>query len=153
MSGALYTGNAGNPVTGWVNSSGNLLNRFGTFAATDEGFYDLSGIPLPPGEAHADYQLTFEAINPLYTAAESVGPYTLGQVIPSGVLPTVTLRGLSAGSTVSQNETLENSAVDANSGADGTETAPVPVPVTGQWMARLSAYGHSSWLRWHLRSG
>jgi hypothetical protein len=153
VSGALYTGNAGNLVTGWVDSSGYSLSRFGTFTATDEGAYDLSGIPLPPDQTQADYQLTFEAVNPLYTSGESVGPYTLGQVIPSGVLPTVILRGLSAGSSVLQDETLENSAVDANSGADGTEAAPVPVPVTGQWMARLSGHGHSSWLRWRVRGG
>jgi hypothetical protein len=153
VTGSLYTGDAGNPVTGWADSSGNSLDRFGTLAATDEGAYDLSGIPLPPGETQADYQLTFEAVNPLYTAAESVGPYTLGQVIPSGALPTVILRGLAAGSTVVQDEIFENSAVDANSGADGTERAPVPVPATGQWMARLSGHGHSSWLRWRLRGG
>ncbi len=140
-------------INGIVNSAGEPLNQFGTVTATDEGWYDLSGIPLPPGATQADYQLTFEAINPLYTGAESVGPYTLGQVTPSGTMPVVILRGLTAGAVILQNETIADSDGDANSGGDGNESAPAAVPVNGEWLARLSAYGHESWLRWHMRSG
>jgi hypothetical protein len=153
VSGQLFTGNAGNPIDGFVNNTDEWSNQFGTVAATDEGWYDLSGIPLPPGATQADYQLTFEAINPLYTGNESVGPYAVGQVNPSGTMPTVILRGLSAGSVVMQNEAIADSAADANSGGDGAETAPVAVPVDGEWLARLSGYGHTSWLRWHMRGG
>jgi hypothetical protein len=153
VSGQLYIGNAGNLITGIADSAGQPLNKFGTVSATDEGWYDLSGIPLPPGETQANYQLTFEAINPLYTGNESVGPYSLGQVNPSGTMPTVILRGLTAGSVTIENEIIANSAADANSGGDGTEAAPAAVPINGEWLARLSAYGHSSWLRWHMRGG
>jgi len=153
VSGSLYIGNAGNPITGVLDSSGNPLSRYGTVTVTDEGFYDLSGIPLPPGATEADYQLTFEAINPLYTGTESVGPYTLGQVMPSGALPAVILRGRTAGSAVVQNEMFAGAGIDANSGGDGTDGDPVGVPVTGQWMARLNGYGHSSWLQWRVRGG
>ncbi len=153
VSGQLFIGNAGNSITGLVNSSGQPLNQFGTATATLEGWYDLSGIPLPPGATLANYQLTFEPINPLYTGAESVGPYSLGQVTPSGTMPVVVLRGLTPGSTTIQNEVIAASAGDANSGGDGLESAPVVVPVTGEWLARLSGYGHQSWLRWHMLSG
>ncbi len=153
LSGQFFIGNAGNPIGGTIDNNGNPFNQFGTVTATDEGWYDLSGIPLPPGTTQADYLLTFEAINPLYTGAESVGPYSLGQVNPSGTMPTVILRGLTAGSTTVQNETIADSAGDANSGGDGTEAAPAAVPVNGEWLARLSAYGHSSWLRWHMHGG
>ena len=153
VSGQFFIGNAGNPIDGTVNNNGDPFNQFGTVTATDEGWYDLSGIPLPPGVTQADYQLTFEAINPLYTGNESVGPYSLGQVNPSGTMPTVILRGLTAGSTTIQNETIADSAGDANSGGDGTETTPAAVPVNGEWLARLSGYGHASWLRWHMRGG
>jgi hypothetical protein len=153
VSGQLFIGNAGNLIDGFINSIGAPLDQFGTVAATDEGWYDLSGIPLPPGATEADYQLTFEAINPLYTGTESVGPYTLGQVNPSGTMPTVIVRGLTAGSVIVENQTIGDSAGDADSGGDGTETAPADVPVNGEWLARLSGYGHMSWLRWHMRGG
>jgi hypothetical protein len=153
VSGQLFIGNAGNLVNGRTNNAGQALNQFGTVTAADEGSYDLSGIPLPPGVTQADYQLTFEAINPLYTGGESVGPYTLGQVHPSGTMPTVILRGLAAGSVTVQNETIADSAADANSGGDGTEAAPATVPIDGEWLARISAYGHLSWLRLHMRGG
>ena len=153
VSGQLFIGNAGNLINGVANNAGQALDEFGTSTATDEGSYDLSGIPLPPGATQADYQLTFEAINPLYTGNESVGPYTLGQVDPSGAMPTVILRGLTAGSVTIQNEAITDSAGDANSGGDGTETTPATVPINGEWLARLSDYGHTSWLRWHMRGG
>jgi hypothetical protein len=153
VSGAMFIGDAGNLINGITNSSGQPLSEFGTTAATNEGWYDLSGIPLPPGATQADYQLVFEAVNPLYTGDESVGPYALGQVNPSGTMPTVILRGLTAGSAVVQNETIADSAADPNSGGDGTEAAPAAVPGAGEWLARLSAYGHASWLRWHMRGG
>jgi hypothetical protein len=153
VSGQLFLGNAGNLIDGTVNRAGQALDEFGTVTATDEGWYDLSGIPLPPGATEADYRLTFEAINPLYTGNESVGPYTLGQVSPSGTMPTVIVRGLTAGSAIIENEVIADSAGDANSGGDGTETAPAAVPVNGEWLARLSGYGHMSWLRWHMRGG
>ncbi len=153
VSGQLFIGNSGNSITGVVNSSGEPLNQFGTATATLEGWYDLSGIPLPPGATQADYQLTFEPINPLYTGSESVGPYSLGQATPSGTMPVVVLRGLTPDSTAIQNEVIADSAGDANSGGDGVESAPVVVPVTGEWLARFSGYGHQSWLRWHMRGG
>ncbi len=149
----MFTGDAGNLVNGVVNNSGQSLEQFGTVTAAFEGWYDLSGIPLPRGVTQADYQLTFEAINPLYTGTESVGPYSLGQVTPSGTMPVVILRGLAVGSTTEVDETIADSAGDANSGGDGVEAAPAAVPTTGEWLARLSAYGHESWLRWHVRGG
>jgi hypothetical protein len=153
VSGQLFIGDAGNLINGTANGAGQPLDEFGTIAATDEGRYDLSGIPLPPGAMRADYQLTFEAINPLYTGNESVGPYVLGQVNPSGTMPTVILRGLTAGSVTVENEIIGDSAGDVNSGGDGTEATPVAVPVNGEWLARISGYGHLSWLRWHMRGG
>ena len=153
ISGRLFIGNAGNLIDGFINNIGAPFDQFGTVTALDEGWYDLSCIPLPPGQTQADYQLTFEAINPLYTGEESVGPYTLGQVAPSGTMPTVILRGLTAGSAIIQNETIGDSAGDENSGGDGTEASPASFPVNGEWLARLSGYGHASWLRGHIRGG
>ncbi len=108
-------------------------------------------MPLPPGISSADYQLTFEAINPLYTGTVSVGPYTTGQTAPSGTMPVIDLGTLVAGSAVTQTVVIGDAADEAQSGADGTETAPAAVPVTGEWTARLTGYGHSSWFQWWAR--
>jgi hypothetical protein len=68
-------------------------------------------------------------------------------------MPVVILRGLTAGSSTVLDETIADSAGDPNSGGDGAEAAPAAVRTTGEWLARLSASGHESWLRWHVPGG
>lgn len=151
VSGVFFQGNAGNPVTGTNDSSGNPLNRFGSDDGGLEGYFDLSGVPLPAGVTSADYQLTFEALNPLYSGALSVGPYTTGQTEPSGTMPVIDLGTLQAGSTATPTVVISDAADEAQSGDDGVETAPADVFVSGEWMARLTGYGHTSWLQWWAR--
>jgi hypothetical protein len=153
VSGVFFQGDAGNPVTGVIDASGNPLNRFGSDDAVLEGFFDLSGVPLPPGVTSADYQLTFEPIDPLYTGAVSVGPYTTGQTTPSGTMPVTDLGTLDAGAAVTQTAAINDAADEAQSGVDGIETAPANLPITGEWTARLTGYGHSSWFQWWARGG
>ena len=43
-------------------------------------------MPLPPGVTTANYQVTFEPVNPLYILTNSVGPYLDGSPEPSGTL-------------------------------------------------------------------
>jgi hypothetical protein len=158
VSGVSFTGNAGNPVDGYMDAHGNLLNRFGSTdigsnGATLEGYFDLSGVPLPAGVTTSDYQLTFEALNPLYADEWSVGPYTTGQVTPSGTMPVITLPGLSAGSVLTETVVIDDSADEAQSGGDGTEAAPAAVPVSGEWSGRITGYGHTGWFGWWARGG
>jgi hypothetical protein len=148
VTGRYFQGDAGNPVTGSTDAQGNPLTRFGASDATQEGFFDLSDVPLPPGVTSSDYQLSFEAINPLYTGNESVGPYTTGQVTPSGTMPVITLTGLSAGSALTESVVIEDSADEAQSGNDGSESAPASVPANGEWSGRMTGYGHSGWFAW-----
>ena len=152
VSGAYFQGNAGNPVTGTTDAQGNPLNRFGSDDQTLEGFFDLSGVPLPTGQTRANYQLTFESINPLDTGNSSVGPYTIGQVTPSGTMPTIYLPNLAAGSSVYQVVDVGDSADDLLNGNDGTENAPADLPAAGEWTARITGYGHNSWLEWRARA-
>jgi hypothetical protein len=152
VSGVFFQGNAGNPITGTTDAQGNSLNRFGSDDPSLEGFFNLSGVPLPTGQTMASYQLTFEPINPLDTAQESVGPYTTGQVTPSGTMPTLYLPQLSAGSTEAENVTIGNSADDSLSGDDGAEASPANLPISGEWTAHISGYGHSSWFQWYPRA-
>ena len=152
VSGVYFHGNAGNLITGFTDAAGNLLARFGSDDTALEGYFDLSGVPIPPGEADDTWQLSFEPINQLYTGSDSVGPYTTGQVVPSGTLPAIALPSLAAGSSVIQNVTIGNSAGDSLSGDDGMLASPVTVPPSGEWTARLAGYGHLSCLQWWAKA-
>lgn len=152
VSGVSFHGNAGNAITGFTDSQGNVLARFGSDDSTLEGYFDLSGVPIPPGETQDTWQLSFEPVNQLYTGSDSVGPYTTGQVTPSGTLPAIALPGLTAGSSVIQNVTIGDSADDSLGGDDGMISAPVTVPPSGEWTARLAGYGHTSWLQWWAKA-
>ncbi len=152
VSGASFQGNAGNLITGTSDAQGNPLKRFGTDNETAEGFFDLSGVPLPTGQTAVNYQLTFEGINPLYVAGASVGSYTTGQVIPSGTMPTVFIPDLSAGSNVYRIVDVGNSADESLSGDDGIQSTPMNLPASGEWTARISGYGHTSWVQWRARA-
>ncbi|HEY0758419.1 MAG TPA: IPT/TIG domain-containing protein [Acidisarcina sp.] len=153
VSGALFQGNAGNRVNGILDADGNPLSQFGSNDASLEGAFDLSGMVLPAGVTQADYQLSFEAINPLDTGTLSVGPYGLGQVTPSGSLAVVVIRGLSAGATDVEDITVGDADSTHGLGADGSEDRPAERSGNGEWLAKLDGYGHSSWFHWHIRGG
>jgi hypothetical protein len=153
VSGVFFQGNAGNPITGAPTSSQPTLPaQFGSGDQTLEGYFDLSGVPLPPGENSANYQLTLEPINSLDTVLSSVGPYILGQVTPSGTLPTLTLNQLQAGSSQTETITIADSAGQSFTGDDGSESSPAQLALSGEWTGRLTGYGHSGWIEWHARA-
>ena len=153
VSGVFFQGNAGNSITGTTDAQGNPLNRFGSDEPALEGFFDLSGVPLPPGTNPSQYQLTFEALNPLYTGSSSVGPYTTGQAAPSGTMPVIALGTLSAGSAVTQTVAIDDADDEMQSGADGTEGSPANLPVTGEWTGRITGYRHSGWFQFWAQGG
>jgi hypothetical protein len=138
VTGALFSGNHGNPVTGFIDADGNTLSLWGSNDPSLQGFFDLSGIPLPPGVSSATYQVTFEALNPLDILSNSVGPYAQGQVTPSGAFQTVTLSNLSSGSTQTINVTSASSAIAGFADAIGSASQPRAMPTGGQWVGRLS---------------
>jgi hypothetical protein len=83
VSGFLFVGNAGNMISGFTDASGQDFNRFGSDDQTLAGFFDLAGLQIPNGAKSAQYQLTVEALDPLWSPG--VGPYgSAGQVQPSG---------------------------------------------------------------------
>ena len=151
VSGALYNGNHGNPVTGWDDASGNPLTNWGSNAAALQGFFDLSGIPLPPGVTAANYQVSFEALNPLDILENSAGPYTRGQVAPSGTLKAISLANLAPGSTQLLNVTAEGSAAGGYLDAIGAEAQPRPMSADGFWYGRLSQVGQTDWFTFPVR--
>jgi hypothetical protein len=180
VSGSYFSGNHGNAVTGWYDAVGNRQDRFGSNAAALEGYFDLSGMPLPPGMTSASYEVSFEAVNPLYANGNSVGPYVLGSPAPAGTLATVTVNGLSAGGTqeltvsaaglvrrpvtkpadplklagkAMRGEPGVLSAVPAlvRGDVEGSEAQPVALPVTGAWTSVLGTVGASDWFVFPVR--
>jgi hypothetical protein len=152
VTGALFSGNHGNPVTGFNDATGNPLAMWGSDDPSLQGSFDLSGIPLPPGVPSAAYQITFEPIDPLYILEDSVGPYTLGQVAPSGTLNALTLPDLSAGSSQTLTITTAGSPAAGFNDAIGSESQPRPLPTAGFWCGRLSQIGQADWFTFPVRA-
>lgn len=138
VSGFLFTGNAGNPITGLDDPMGDPLSDWGSSNSTVEGFFDLGGLQIPSGSS-AQYQLTVEAINP--TWSEGVGPYAPYQVTPSGVMEPITIT-LKEGQDIEQNILMTETAQPLPSWAESeTWTNPAPVPQAGDWEGSLGTYG------------
>ena len=145
VSGFLYHGNIGNPVTGWTDASGQNFDRWGSDDPSVQGFFDLAGLEIPNGDLTASYQLTFERVDPLYS--EMVGSYAPLQVDPSGASPAVVVtvfQGL--GTDVEQDIVMTNAAqVPANPPDSQDFVNPVPVPGGGEWMSWLTAVGGTNY--------
>ncbi len=145
VSGATFNGNHGSPVTGWDDANGNPLTLWGSNNPVVQGFFDLSGIPLPPGFSTANYQVTFEAINPEYLQTDSVGPYIDGNPEPSGPLPPISVPGMAAGMQQTLAVNAANSPTGGYQDAIGAESSPRMVPASGMWAGRLSQIGQTDW--------
>jgi hypothetical protein len=153
VSGAYFSGNHGNPVTGWNGANGQPLAMWGSNKPEMQGFFDLSGMPLPPGMKTANYTVTFEPVNPNYILAESVGPYVAGSPSPSGTLEPITVPGMAAGSTRTLAVNVADSAVGGFEDAIGTQAEPRLMPASGMWCGRLSQVGQSDWFNFPVRGG
>lgn len=151
VSGGTFSGNHGNPATGFRDSSGVLFTKWGSSDSAMQGHFDLSGIPLPPGVTTANYQITIEAIDPLYILTDSVGPYAAGQVTPSGTLPPILVPGLSAGRAQILNVTVPDSAAGSDQDAIGTPVSPRALPTSGLWSGRLGQVGQTDWFTFPVR--
>ncbi len=138
VSGFLFTGDAGNPITGLDDPMGDPFSDWGSSNSTVEGFFDLGGLQIPSGSS-AQYQLTVEAINP--TWSEGVGPYAPYQVTPSGLMQPITIT-LTAGQDIEQNILMTETAQPLPPWAQSeTWTNPAPVPQAGDWQGSLGTYG------------
>jgi hypothetical protein len=153
VSGSTFNGNHGNPVTGWKDANGNLLTIWGSNEADLQGHFDLSGMPLPPGATTANYEITFESIDPLYILTNAVGPYLDGSPEPSGTLSAISVADLTAGSSKTLTVSVEDSAVGGENDAIGSEDAPRVLPASGLWSGRLSQVGQNDWFTFSVRGG
>lgn len=143
VSGFLFRGNAGNPATGYTDSTGQRFDRFGSDDPALEGFFDLAGLQIPNGASSAQYQITAERIDP--TWSEQVGPYAPSQVEPSGTAQPITVT-VTRGGDVQQDIVMLGSAIaQPDSFGPTTYAKPVPVLASGEWNGSLNGYGDSDY--------
>jgi len=136
VSGFLYCGNDGNPITGEDDALGNPFSDWGSDNSSLEGFFDLGGLEFPNGGS-AQYQLTVEPVDPALSTG--VGPYAPWQVAPSGLMQPITVT-LSPGQDVQQDILMTGSA-QAISGPPSTWTSPAQIPAGGDWNGSIGTYG------------
>jgi IPT/TIG domain len=143
VSGFLFRGNAGNEITGFTDSLGQNLDRWGSDDVTLEGFFDLSGLEFPAGQT-AQYQISVEGVDPNWSLG--VGPYGGWPVKPSGTFIPVVLT-VSMGGEAQYDITMAASAVPVTdaAGADSF-VAPAAVPHAGEWTGSLLGYGDSDYV-------
>jgi len=145
-SGFLFRGNAGNPITGFVDSAGDEFAEWGSTDQSTRGFFDLAGLAPPP--TGAQYQLTVEALDPKWSAG--VGPYSPGPVAPSGLTQPITVT-VQPGSDLAQDILMMGSAQPLNQ-KSSSWTAPVRVPSSGDWVGSLSGWGDIDYFSFTARA-
>ena len=134
VSGFLFRGDGGNPITGFDDSIGDPLGEWGSTDSSLEGFFDLAG--LQPPTTGAQYQLTVEGLDPKWSAG--VGPYSPGPVAPSGWAQPMTLT-VSPGGDLQQDILMMSSAQPLRQ-AISSWSSPLPLPSGGDWAGSLASY-------------
>lgn len=152
VSGAYFSGNHGNAVTGWNDTDGTPLAQWGSNDPAVQGSFDLRFMPLPPGATSASYLLTFESIDPLYIYDEAVGPYKQGSPDPSGTLAPLTVNNLAPSDRQDLAVSVADSAVGNYENAIATEAEPRMLSASGLWCGRLSQVGQTDWFTFPVRS-
>lgn len=135
VSGFLFSGNEGNPITGLDDAAGDPFGDWGSQSQTLEGFFDLAGLQIPSGSS-AQYQVGVEAVDANWSPG--VGPYSPGPVSPSGSFQPVTVT-VSAGSDVEQNILMRGSAQPPPQIASSW-SSPASLPSGGDWISALGSY-------------
>jgi hypothetical protein len=143
VSGFLFRGNAGNGISGWTDSTGQSLDRWGSDDLTLEGFFDLAGLEFPSGQT-AQYQISVEGVDPNWSLG--VGPYGMWPVKPSGSFTPVVLSVTMGGE--QQNDIVMAASAVPVSDAAGADSfvAPAALPHAGEWSGSLLGYGDSDYV-------
>jgi hypothetical protein len=143
VSGFAFSGNVGNMPTGFYDSSGNLFTDWGSNDPKMEGFFDLAGLEIPNGQNTAQYQLTVEAVDPMWSTY--VNPYSGFQVQPSGSAQPIIVN-VTFGGDIEQDILMQGSARQtANWFGATTYDSPTAVPESGDWIGSLSPYGDTDY--------
>lgn len=143
VSGFLFCGNAGNIVDGYLDANGLRYDRWGSNDPTLEGFYDLGQLLIPTGQNVAEYQLSVEALDPIWSTG--VEPYGPTQVDPSGAFAPVVVT-VSNGSNAERDILmLESEIAQTHPGSGATYASPAALPQGGAWGSWISGYGSTDW--------
>ncbi|MGH9567714.1 MAG: hypothetical protein ACRD4I_17195, partial [Candidatus Angelobacter sp.] len=143
VSGFLFSGNAGNPATGFNDLTGIPFSQFGSTDSSVEGFFDLAGLQIPNSATSAQYQLTVEAVDPLWST--QLRPYGPWQVQPSGTAQPI-LVNVNLGQDVEQDVVMQASVHPAADPFRATTyAAPAPIPASGEWDGSFSGYGDTDY--------
>jgi hypothetical protein len=139
ISGLLFVGNAGNPITGYTDPLGRLFSQWGSADQSLEGFFDLAGLQLPNGASTGQYQLSVEALDPDWSS--EAGPYGPLQVAPSGT-PQPIIVTVAPGTDLQQDILMSASVQPVPQWATSESwTAPAAIPAGGDWVGSLNGYG------------
>jgi hypothetical protein len=136
VSGFLFTGNQGNPITGTEDAMGEPLSQWGSDEPELEGGFDLSGLQLPNGGS-TQYQLSVEALDPQWSYG--VGPYSPDSVSPSGSFLPITIT-VSPGSDVQQDILMTGTAQPLPQSPSSWST-PALLPGAGDWVSSFRQGG------------
>ena len=136
VSGFLFTGNTGNPITGFDDATGDSYAEWGSNDQTLEGSYNLCGLK-PPNNNSTQYQLSVESLNAQWSAG--VGPYAPGPVAPYGWFSPIVVT-VALGSDVRQDILLRGSAQPPPQ-VTTTWTKPASLSAGGDWVGTLTGYG------------
>src|SRR5579859_6617876 len=147
VSGFLFSGNQGNPITGWQDALGDSYSEWGSADSSLQGFFDLAGLPIPSGTS-AQYQLTVEVLDPFWST--EAGPYSPGPVSPSGSAQPITVT-VSAGSDVAQDILMTGSAQPLSE-PSSSWTSPATLPPAGDWMTSLNNWGNTDYFLLSLQA-
>ncbi len=148
VSGFLAQTDFGNPVSGAAASTIN-----GGTAGFAPGYFVLRGVPGLLQFSYTAAVISTQTINPLYAGAYAVGPYRVSSVAPSGS-PAATQQAMYPGGLFDVGYLRpDGAAFTCNGAADGTESAPAPLPATGAWNGRLCGAQHTPWNTFAVRAG
>ncbi len=145
VSGFLFCGNAGNIVDGYLDANGLRYDRWGSNDSTLEGFYDLGQLLIPTGQNVAEYQLSVEALDPIWSTG--LEPYGPTQVDPSGAFAPVVVT-VSNGSNAERDILmLESDIAQTHPGSGSSYASPAALPQGGAWGSWISGYGSADWFK------
>jgi hypothetical protein len=143
VSGYAFRGNAGNMVNGYVDANGLRYDRWGSSDPALEGFFDLGQLVIPTGQTIAQYQLTVEALDAIWSVG--VEPYAPTQAAPSGSFAPVVVT-VTNGSNVERDILmLQNEIAQAHPGSGSTYALPAALPQGGGWGSWISGYSSADW--------
>lgn len=143
VSGHAFHGNAGNMVNGYVDANGLRYDRWGSSDPALEGFFDLGQLVIPTGQTIAQYQLTVEALDAIWSVG--VEPYAPTQAAPSGSFAPVVVT-VTNGSNVERDILmLQNEIAQAHPGSGSTYALPAALPQGGGWGSWISGYSSADW--------